>query len=201
MTELEVLDVYRTCGAYREGHFRLSSGLHSDKYFQSALVLAHPDLAARLAGELARKLPEGPVDIVVGPAMGAILVAHEMARALGRVALFAERVDDRFVLRRGFSIPPGSHVLLVEDVLTTGRSILQLAELVEQIGARVAGLACLIDRTGGAGAMKWPLSSLARVAVTIWPPDECPLCAKRVPMDVPGSRKIQEGQEPDSRPR
>ncbi|MBI4863225.1 MAG: orotate phosphoribosyltransferase [Candidatus Riflebacteria bacterium] len=164
MTEAEVLELYRSTGALREGHFRLSSGLHSPGYFQSALVLARPALAGRLGEALAARFDRQGVDLVLGPALGAVIVAHEVGRALERDALFAERVDDRFCLRRGFAISPGERVLLVEDVLTTGRSILELARLVEASQGRVAGLACLVNRM---------------VAGT-----------DLGPLDVPGSRKL-----------
>jgi orotate phosphoribosyltransferase len=190
MDQERVLDHYRHTGALQEGHFRLSSGLHSDRYFQSARVLAHPDIAGELGAALADQCRRFGPDVVIGPAMGAIIIAHEVARALKRPAFFAERVNDRFTLRRGFAIEKGQTVLLVEDVLTTGGSILELEGVVTELGGAVVGMACVVDRrdadvlVGGRHA----LARLARVAVCTWKPEDCPLCAKGCPIDVPGSR-------------
>ena len=189
MNQDEVLSLYRASGALKEGHFRLSSGLHSGMYFQSALVLARPRDAGALGAALAARYRASDVDVVIGPAMGAIIIAHEVGRALDRPVLFAERVEDRFALRRGFAVAPGERVLLVEDVLTTGGSILELARVIEAAGAQVAGLGCLVDRRGPEHDLPHPLESLARVEVPTWKPDACPKCAAGAPMDAPGSRK------------
>ena len=191
MLSSQVLDLYRESGALKEGHFRLSSGLHSDKYFQSALVLAQPRFAARLGAALASRFKADDVDVVIGPAMGAIIIAHEVGRALDRPVLFAERVDDRFALRRGFAVHAGERALLVEDVLTTGGSILELASVIESSGAKVVALGCLVDRRGKGHPISPPLESLAQVEVPTWKPDACPRCLAGAPMDVPGSRKRQ----------
>lgn len=189
MSADEVLALYRETGALKEGHFRLSSGLHSDRYFQSALVLSRPRDAEKLGAALGARFDASAVDAVVGPAMGAILVAHEVGRALDRPVMFAERVEDAFKLRRGFALEPRERVLLVEDVLTTGGSILELAALVESLGATVAGLGCLVDRRGKDRALPHPLIALATVEVPAWKPEECPRCRAGAPLDAPGSRK------------
>jgi orotate phosphoribosyltransferase len=190
MTEAEVLEAYRSSGALRDGHFRLSSGLHSPTYFQSALVLADPHVAGRLGWTLASRFDPQAIDLVLGPALGAILVAHEVARSMTRRALFAERVDDRFVIRRGFVIDPGSRVLLTEDVLTTGRTVLELADLVRTSGGRVAGLACLVSRLEAPFDLGAPVEALVRGSAQAFRPEDCPNCRAGEPLDVPGSRRL-----------
>lgn len=187
LTSDEVLALYRDHGAMLEGHFKLSSGLHSDTYFQSARVLMIPEVATRLGDALARKFGTRDIDVVVGPALGAVIVAHEVARGLGRPALFAERVEGRFALRRGFSIEPGARVALVEDVITTGGSLGELENLMVGLGGVVTARGCLVDRSGTAVGPDWPVS-LAQRNVRTWPADTCELCARGVPVDSPGSR-------------
>lgn len=189
MNPSHVLDLYRASGALKEGHFRLSSGLHSNMYFQSALVLARPRDASTLGAALAACFDASKIDVVIGPAMGAIIIAHEVGRALDRPVLFAERVDDKFALRRGFAVSPGERALLVEDVLTTGGSILELAAVIEKAGATIAGFGCLVDRRADRKSLGHDLRSLAQVDVPTWKPDDCPKCKAGAPMDVPGSRK------------
>lgn len=189
MNQDQVLDLYRASGALKEGHYRLSSGLHSGMYFQSALVLSRPRDAEALGAALGARFAAAGVDVVIGPAMGAIIVAHEVGRAMNRPVLFAERVDDAFMLRRGFAVAPGERVLLVEDVLTTGGSILELAAVIEAAGARIAGLGCLVDRRSVDRPLPHELQALARVEVPTWNPEACPRCHAGASMDVPGSRK------------
>lgn len=188
---VDVLDTYRSCGALKEGHFRLSSGLHSNQYFQSALVLANPWKADNLGRDLAKKVIEGIggyPDIVIGPALGAVVVAYIIAQHSFAKAFFAERIDDKFCLRRGFSIPFGKKVLLVEDVITTGGSINQVAELVKSFGGRIVGAACFIDRMKD--VLSYPTFSLAKIDAISWTEEDCPLCKEGVPIDIPGSRKL-----------
>jgi orotate phosphoribosyltransferase len=174
------------CGALKRGHFRLSSGRHSDTYIQCALLLRDPESAVR-AGQALAALIEGEVDLVFSPAVGALLIGLTTALALGREMIFAERVDGAMKLRRGFTIEPGSRVLLVEDVVTTGGSVAELTAVVEEAGASVAGLACLVDRGEAAGLIFEP-NSLLKLEVRSYEAEECPMCAEGVPLDTPGSR-------------
>lgn len=181
----------------REGHFLLTSGLHSTAYIQSALILQYPEEAAALADALADRVRDLRPQTVMGPALGGIIVAHEMARALGCRALFTERVDGRMQLRRGFSVNPGERVLVVEDVVTTGGSVGEVAALVRSAGGIVTGYAALVDRRGAAdrdrtdGAAREPdlrLAALITLDLPIFPADVCPLCRAGIPIDKPGSR-------------
>lgn len=184
MTEAEIRAALDEVGAVLRGHFVLSSGLHSDTYVQCAKIFEHPAVAEKLCRDLASRCPKVPV--VVGPAYGGIIVAYELARHLGARALFAERVDGRFVLRRGFALAKGERVLVTEDVITTGGSALEAAELVRSLGADVAGIASIIDRRAKPSDMN--LTSLLKVDAAAFPPTDCPLCARGVPATKPGSR-------------
>jgi orotate phosphoribosyltransferase len=175
-------------GAVQKGHFKLSSGRHSDTYVQCSRLLEEPLTAVEVGRALAEKARAmGDIDMVLCPALGAVIIGFTTALALGVPVIFAERVEGEMNLRRGFKLSPGSRILLVEDVITTGGSIMELARLVEAAGARVAGIACIIDR-GGALDMGYPLVSLLRLEVVSHPPDECPLCAGEIPLYAPGSR-------------
>jgi orotate phosphoribosyltransferase len=188
MTQQEFLDLMTELGARKEGHFKLSSGLHSDTYFQCAQVLQYPDLALELGKEIASKFDANEFDLVVAPAMGALLLGNEVARALGRRYIFTERVDGKMAIRRGFEINDGEKVLMVEDVVTRGTSTLEVIDVIEKAGGVVKGLACLVNRTGGNVELPLPLKSLAAVNVVTWDPDKCPLCAEGSEAIKPGSR-------------
>lgn len=185
----EVLALLRESGALLEGHFELSSGLHSDRYFQCALALSLPSRAERLARAAAERV-EGPVDLVVGPALGAVIWAQELGRALDRPALFTERQDGSMCLRRGFRIEPGARVLLAEDVVTTGRSSREALEIVRAQGGVPLAVAAIVNRSGGNPFESdgLPLHALAAVAAESWPPQACPLCARGGRAVKPGSR-------------
>jgi len=184
-----ILETFREAGALLEGHFLLSSGLHSPKYLQCALVLQDPARAERLCSRLARAFADDRVETVVGPAMGGILVAYELARALGARAIFAEREEGRMRLRRGFRIETGQRVLLAEDVVTTGGSLREVLALVREAGAEVVGVAALVDRTSGRDpGFGMPLTALVQLDVPTHVPEECPLCREGVPVVKPGSR-------------
>jgi|YNPMSStandDraft_1061717.scaffolds.fasta_scaffold01429_2 orotate phosphoribosyltransferase len=190
LSESEVLDLFRRTGAFLEGHFQLSSGLHSPKYLQCALVLQHPLHAEALGRALAANV-RFEADVVVSPAMGGLIIGHEVARALGLRHIFAERDSARrMTLRRGFRVAPGERALIVEDVITTGGSTLEVAELLRGLGAQVAGAASIIDRSGGAADLGVPRVALATLAVEAWPPEQCPLCGQGVPVEKPGSRAL-----------
>ncbi|MGH9327602.1 MAG: orotate phosphoribosyltransferase [Terriglobia bacterium] len=191
MNEREILEVFRKHGALLEGHFILTSGLHSDRYIQCALVLQHPRVAEKLCSVLAEKLSHLNASVVVAPALGGILVAHEVARALGVRALFVERQDGAMTLRRGFSLEPGERSLVVEDVITTGGSTRETMQCVEQAGGKIPGVGALIDRSGGAADLGVPRATLATLAVQNYRPPDCPLCKSGIPAIKPGSRTLQ----------
>lgn len=188
MTERETLELYEKTGALMRGHFRLTSGLHSDIYLQSALVLQHPEHAAALGRELAARFSDAGAQTVLAPAIGGILVAHEVARALGVRALFTERENGVMRLRRGFALAPGERCLVVEDVITTGGSTREVVACVDEHGGVVVGVGSLIDRSGGAASFPVKRAALATIAAQTWPPEACPLCKTGSPAIKPGSR-------------
>lgn len=185
-SEFNALEVLYESGALKKGHFKLSSGLHSDTYVQCSQLLKDPELAME-AGRAIAEAVDFPVDIVLSPALGAVIIGFTTAAALGCESIFAERSGGAMVVRRGFQIEPGRNVLLVEDVITTGGSILELAALVRSQGANVAGYACIVQR-GELGSEGRQVISLARVSAATYDPDECPLCERDTPIDSPGSR-------------
>jgi orotate phosphoribosyltransferase len=182
------LDLFRKSGALLEGHFRLTSGLHSDRYMQSALVLQYPDLAEALGTALGERVAHLQPTAVLSPALGGIVIGHEVARALGIKALFAERVDGNLTLRRGFSLTAADRVLLVEDVITTGGSTRETANVASATGASVVGAASIVDRGSDPQRLNLPLFSLVVLDVAAYQPESCPLCAKGIPVVKPGSR-------------
>jgi orotate phosphoribosyltransferase len=190
MNQTEILDIFRQQGALLEGHFRLTSGLHSDKYLQCALVLQNPALASILGEALADLMLkiQGPPQLVVAPALGGILVAHEVARALGVSGIFAERQDGVLKLRRGFSIAPGESCFVVEDVVTTGGSTRETIEVVRHAGGIVTAAGSLIDRSGGRTDLGVPRVALAVLDVPVYAPEACPLCKSGSEAIKPGSR-------------
>jgi len=187
-------EALRATGALLEGHFLLSSGRHAGRYVQCARLLQHPERAEAACRDLAGILEEagaGPVDAVVGPAMGAVVLAHELARALGARGLFAERLaEGGFALRRGFEVKPGERVLVCEDVVTTGRSAREVLEMLDEIGAPALGVASLVNRSGGPRPFgELPYFRLLDLEVPSWEPQNCPLCAAGAEPPVkPGSR-------------
>lgn len=193
MTEKDVLELYERTGGLLRGHFLLTSGLHSDVYLQSALVLQHPDHAERLCRELAQPFRGHGVGVVLAPAIGGILVAHEVARALAARCLFAEREEGMMRLRRGFSLTPGERCLVVEDVVTTGGSTREVIKVVEDAGAKPVGVGALIDRSGGAATFSVKKVALATLSVPTYKPEDCPLCKAGTPAVKPGSRTMPKG--------
>ena len=177
--------------ALLRGHFRLSSGLHSDTYVQCARFLRRPELAAPAAAALAAQIRAAGlrVDTVVGPAMGGVVIGYELARQLGVPGIFTERdATGQMSLRRGFTIEPGERIIIAEDVVTTGKSTNEVARLLTELGAEVLGVASLIDRTGGNAALNFPNFALLPVAAATYAPDDCPLCRAGLPVVKPGSR-------------
>lgn len=191
MTHDEVLNIYQKTGALLNGHFLLSSGLHSEQYLQSALVLQQPDLATRLCAALAAHFKEMKVEVVIAPALGGVFVSHETARALGVRALFAERVHGELALRRGFTIRPGERVLVVEDVITTGKSTKETMRVVQESGGVVIGAASLVDRSGGKADLGVPYKSLVTLDVPTYTPEACPMCKAGSAPVKPGSRGLK----------
>jgi len=191
--ESAILDLFKQTGAYLNGHFRLTSGLHSSEYLQCALVLQFPALAERLGRELADRvrgiIGTAKVDLVASPAIGGLIIGHEAARALGARFVFAERdKEGRMTLRRGFAVGPESSAIVVEDVVTTGGSTREVVDLLAAAGARVLAAGSVIDRSGGQAGVGVPRIALATLQVAAYPPEECPLCRQGLPVAKPGSR-------------
>lgn len=184
----EYFDLFRKSKALLEGHFLLTSGKHSAQYMQCAQILQYPERAAILAEALADAFRGREIQTVVGPAMGGILVAHEVARALGVRALFTEREDGVMRLRRGFALTPGERVLVVEDVVTTGGSVREVLDVVRELGAVPVGVGILVDRTGGEVDFGLPVESVIQLNIQAYEVKDCPLCAQGVPVVKPGSR-------------
>ncbi len=183
-----ILDRFRRVGGLLEGHFRLTSGLHSAGYLQSALVLQHPREAEACGTALAGHLRGLGAQVVLSPALGGIVIGQEVGRALGIRAVFAERQDGRLVLRRGFTLEPGEKVLVVEDVVTTGGSTRETIDVARAAGAVVVGAAAIIDRSGGQQRLDVPFHALAEVSLPTYEPESCPLCLAGQPVVKPGSR-------------
>ena len=191
MTEDEILAEFRDADALLEGHFILSSGLRSPRYLQCARLLMDPSRAERVAKALAAKLPpdvRDAIDVVVSPAMGGVIIGHEMGRALGRQAMFVERPQGRFELRRGFRLEPGQRVLLVEDVITTGLSSREAIAAIEEAGGKVIAAASLVDRSEAGVDFAIPYTSLVRIEVPAYQPDDLPPDLAAIPAVKPGSR-------------
>ena len=188
VTTDSVLDRFRRVGAFLEGHFRLTSGLHSPGFMQCALVLAHPRDAEALGAELADRVRSLSPSVVLSPALGGIVIGQEVGRALVVRALFAERQDGVLMLRRGFTLGPQDRVLVVEDVVTTGKSTRETIDVARAAGAHVVGAAAIIDRSGGEQNLDIPFHALATVSLPTYQPESCPLCAAGQPVVKPGSR-------------
>jgi len=189
MTQEEVLKIFEKNKALLNGHFKLSSGLHSAQYLQCALVLQYPKLAEKFSKELAKIFSSKKIDVVVGPAMGGITLAYEIARALGVRGIFTERQERQVLLRRGFYIEKGERVLIAEDVVTTGLSTNEVIEVIKRAGGEVIGVVSIIDRSNGKAVFGVPFQSLAKIDVKAYSETDCPLCKKGIPVVKPGSRK------------
>ena len=194
----KITELLRESGAMLEGHFLLSSGRHSDRYFQCAKLLQYPDKARAALEQAVLKISEDikngkiKVDIVAGPAMGGIIAAWEIGRQLSLPAIFTERDESGVMtLRRGFEIAPAQNVLIVEDVVTTGKSFMECTAALEKAGAVISGLACVVDRRAdGASQIPWPFYPAVKLSAGNWDASECELCKKGIPVVKPGSRKI-----------
>lgn len=196
MTRDELLDLFRRSGALLEGHFRLTSGLHSPGYLQCALVLQHPAHAETLGAAIGVRTRELRPSVILSPALGGVVIGQEVGRALGVRAIFAERQDGELTLRRGFMLSETDRVLVVEDVLTTGGSTKETIQVARACGAQVVGAAAIVDRSPAAGPGKRsaelgvPFTALLDVDLPTYEPDKCPLCAQGLPVVKPGSRPV-----------
>jgi len=186
----EILGIFRKTGALLEGHFQLTSGLHSPHYFQCAKVLQYPAYAQALCGEIVDRYGGRGADAVIAPALGGIVVGQEVGRQLNLRTMFTERKDGSMQLRRGFSISPGEKVIVCEDVVTTGGSVSEVIAIVRNLGGLVAGVAAIVDRSGGKSGLEDFFAPLVMDALS-YKPEACPLCVKGVPVEKPGSRSAK----------
>lgn len=186
----EVMKKFEQAGAIQKGHFKLTSGVHSDTYIQCAQVMQHPEFMHNLCSELGKKFRGDDIDVIVGPAIGGIIMAHVMARVLGPWvrAIFTERENGKMTLRRSFKINQGEKVLVVEDVTTTGSSVREVMDIVKSRQGKVVGVGVLIDRSGGKVDFGIKTEKLLTVDIKTYLPEECPLCKKGIPVAKPGSR-------------
>jgi len=189
MTKDEILQIFKDTNALLNGHFILTSGLHSAQYFQCAQVLKHPALAEKLCREMAEPFREIEIDLVIAPAVGGIVVSHEVARALGLPALFAERQNGKMALRRNFELAPNQKALIVEDVITTGGSVKEVIELVKRLGAEPVGVGSIVDRSGGKADFGVPFHPLTSLQIETYQADD-PYLKKLEPAVKPGSRSL-----------
>jgi len=187
----QAIQIFTQAGALLEGHFRLTSGRHSNQYMQCAQVLKYPAYTEELARHLAEVFKDDKVELVIGPAMGGIVVAYEVARQLGVLGMFTERDENgQMALRRGFSIERGQRVLVVEDVVTTGGSVKEVIDVVKELGGQVVGVGVLVDRSNGAVDFGVKQAAVLSLDITSWDAEDCPLCqAGQLPVVKPGSRK------------
>lgn len=188
MTEREIIEILESSGALLNGHFQLRSGLHSNRFFQAALLLQYPDKAETVCRFLAEQYKDCGATAVISPAVGGLIVGQEVARALGVRAIFADKEDGELVLKRGFSIAPGEKVLVAEDVVTKGGRVQQTVDLVRAKGGEVVGIAVIVDRSGGDVSFDVPFKSALKLSLPTYDPAECPLCAQKLPIDRPGSK-------------
>lgn len=188
MSSPALLDVFTSTGALLNGHFKLTSGLHSNTYFQCAKVLQHPEHLAEICRHIADHFKQNDIDTVISPAIGGIVVGTEVGRQLGVKTIFAERKDGTMSLRRGFSIEPGEKILVVEDVITTGGSVAEVIEIVKSYGGDIVGVGTVVDRSNGKVTLADNQYSLLSLEVRSYEPADCPLCKDNIPLESPGSR-------------
>ncbi|MGI6093143.1 MAG: orotate phosphoribosyltransferase [Veillonellaceae bacterium] len=191
MTESDVRQLLLATGAILEGHFLLTSGLHSPLYVEKFQVLQYPEYTAQLCGALAAKFANDNVELVVGPVTGGILLAHEVGKSLGTRAIFTERENGKMTLRRGFVIKPGERVLVVEDIVTTGGSVKEVIDVVIEHGGIPVGVGILVDRSGGKADFGVPAKALLHLKVDTYSQENCPLCSQGIPVTKRGSRNIK----------
>ena len=184
----QILDIFRETNALLEGHFQLTSGLHSSQYFQCAKVLQYPKYLHLLCGEIAKHFEYADIELVISPAIGGVVVGTEVGRMLQVRTVFAERKDGKMELRRGFEIRPGERVLAVEDVVTTGGSVFEIVDLIKKADARLAGVGYVVDRSNGKISFDAKHFSVLQLDVVAHKPEECPMCKNGIPVTKPGSR-------------
>ena len=190
LTEKDILEIFKKTGALLEGHFLLTSGRHSNMYFQCAKVLQYPEYTEQVCKIIVDYFKDYKIDTVISPAMGGIIVGQEVARQLNKRSIFAEREDKKLTLRRGFTIEPGEKILVCEDVVTTGGSVFEVIDIVKGWGGEVVGVGYIVDRSNGKVDFGYPQKSTLKMAVVSYLPGECPLCKQNIPVVKPGSRKI-----------
>lgn len=189
MNREQALEIFRRTGVMQEGHFRLTSGRHSDRYMQCARLFEYPQDSAEVCSDIAAFFRDKKIDVVAGPAIGGIIMAYEVARILGVRNVFAERENGVMTLRRGFYVSEGSRALVVEDVVTTGGSVKEVVDFLRGSGVEIVGVGSVVDRSNGAADFGVPFHALLSMEVHSWEADECPLCRQGVPIIKPGSRK------------
>lgn len=190
MSNIDVIEILKECDALLEGHFLLSSGKHSNRYVQCAKVLRYPDQAAKVLSLVVDKIKDLDIDLVVGPAMGGVVVSYELGRQLGKEAVFTERKDNVMELRRGFEVKPGAKIIIAEDVVTTGKSTKETKKVLEGLGGEVIGVACIANRTKEDIGM--PIYSAIDLDIQVYESDACPLCEEgKIDLVKPGSREFK----------
>lgn len=193
LKDQEILDLFQKSKALLTGHFELTSGLHSEQYFQCALVLQYPEYCEFLAKNLKEKFNDLPKpDLIIGPALGGVTIAYELARAFGTKGIFAERKDEKMQLRRGFKVEKNQKIIVVEDVVTTGGSVKEVIELMKQQGAQVIAVGSVVDRSSKPVDFGVPFRALMKMQVLTYQPSDCPLCKNGVPIYKPGSKGLTE---------
>lgn len=188
MSEWTLEAAIERTGVLKQGHFVLSSGRHSDQYMQMAQLLQYPKEAQEAGDAVAKLFADQKIDLVVGPALGGVIIAHEVARSLGVRCIFAERKEGEMQIRRGFEVNSGERVLVIEDVVTTGGSVKEVIALLEEREAKIIGVGSLVDRTKGVNPFDVPYKALEAVQIESYPAEECPLCKEGIPVVKPGSR-------------
>ena len=190
LSENNILEIFTETEALLQGHFLLTSGRHSNRYFQCAKVLQYPVYTEKICGIIAKFFKDYDIDTVISPAIGGIIVGQEVARQLNKRSIFAEREDKKLILRRGFMINPGEKLLVCEDVVTTGGSVIEVIDIVKAQGGKVVGVGFIVDRSNGKVDFGYPQKSTMKMEVISYVPEECPLCKENVPLVKPGSRKV-----------
>lgn len=191
LSQEDITRIFKACGGLWEGHFVYSSGRHGKAYFQCARVSQYPEYNELLCAELASRFRDKEIDVVLGPAVGGIIISYEMARQLKARSVFAERVDGKMTLRRGLDIEEGEKVLLVEDVVTTGGTVKEMMPLVQEHGGEIVGVAAFVNRNPQRVKFDYPLETLLSLMVVDYLPEECPLCQEGIPLDKPGSKSLK----------
>lgn len=191
MSNINVIEILKECDALLDGHFLLSSGKHSDRYIQCAKVLRFPDKTEKVLSTVVEKIKNLDIDLVVGPAMGGVIVSYELGKQLGKESVFTERKDGQMQLRRGFEVKPGAKIIIAEDVVTTGKSTIETKKVLESLGGKVIGVACIADRTNNDIGM--PIYSAIKLDIKVYEANDCPLCKLgNIDLVKPGSREFKE---------